>query len=95
MEQLDIQLKSLQHKLQLLLKQNQVLIKENAALQKETETLRDSLAKRTDLMQNLQQQIDILKLSGSVINNSDKKILEKKIDGYLSDIEKCVTLLNE
>ncbi len=94
MKELDIQLKSLQHKLQLLLKQNQHLVKQHTALQTEKEKLQVALKEKTDILQQLHQQIDILKLTSNALNDSEKKQLEKRIDTYLTEIEKCLTLLN-
>ncbi len=94
MEELDIQLKNIQYKLHVLLKQSQLLIKQNAALQKENNILMASLNKKNDLINNLQQQIDVLKLNSSELDEVDKKQLEKRIEIYLADIEKCLALLN-
>ena len=94
MKELDTQLKNLHQKLQLLLRQNQLLQKQNTALQTEKETLRLSVKEKTELLQSLQRQIDILKLSSNALNDIEKKQLEKRINVYLADIEKCLTLLN-
>ena len=63
MKELDTQLKNLHQKLQLLLKQNQLLQKQNTALQTEKETLQLSVKEKTELLQSLHRQIDILKLT--------------------------------
>lgn len=94
MEALDAHLKNLQGKLQLLVKQNQALAKQNALLQKEAETLRISVNEKNGLLQQLHQQIDILKLTTAPLLPTEKKILEKRIEVYLSEIEKCIALLN-
>ncbi len=94
MKELDTQLSRLHHKLQLLVKHNQVLTKQNAALQSDKETLQASLLEKTELLQSIQRQIDILKLSSSTLDDGEKKQLEKRISIYLTDIEKCLTLLN-
>ncbi len=94
MKEMDAQLKSLQTKIQLLLKQNQVQLRENLDLKKEIEALRASLKEKNDLLQHLRQQLDVLKLNTNALNKEEKKELEKRIDLYLADIEKCLTLLN-
>jgi len=38
--------------------------------------------------------VDILKLSTATLLPAEKKLLEKRIEVYLSDIEKCIALLN-
>jgi len=94
MKELDAQLKNLKNKIQLLLKQNQLQLKENYELKKEAETLRASLKEKNDLLQHLHEQIDVLKLNANTLNNEEKKELEKRINLYLAEIEKCLTLLN-
>lgn len=93
-EALDAHLKSLQNKLVLLVKQNQQLAKQNVSLQKETEQLRTTVIEKNDLLQQLHQQMDILKLSTATLVPAEKKVLEKRIDVYLAEIEKCIALLN-
>ena len=91
----DEQLKSLNQKLQLLLKHYQQLQKENAAAKREMEGLRFMLKEKNELIQQLQEKIDVLKLStSSSINGEEKKLLEQRINGYLAEIEKCLVLLN-
>ena len=93
-EALDAHLKSLQSKLVLLVKQNQQLAKQNVSLQKEAEQLRTTVTEKNDLLQQLHQQMDILKLSTATLVPAEKKVLEKRIDVYLAEIEKCIALLN-
>ena len=94
MKELDAQLKNLNNKIQLLLKQNQLQLKENQELKKEVETLRASLKEKNDLLQHLYDQMDVLKLNANALNDEEKKELEKRINLYLAEIEKCLTLLN-
>lgn len=95
MEQLDIQLKNLQQKIQLMLKQNQLLIKQNNALQKENESLKSHLAEKENLLKQMKEQTDLLKLNSNALDETEKKELRKRIDVYLAEIEKCLALLNE
>ena len=94
MKELDVQLKNLQNKIQILLKQNQLQLRQNVDLKKEIEALRASLNEKNNLLQRLHQQIDILKLNTSALDEGEKKQLEKRIDLYLADIEKCLIILN-
>ena len=94
MESLDTHIKNLQNKLQLLLKHTELIVKQNAALQKEVDSLRISMQEKNDLIVRLNQQIDILKLSSNGLQHNEKKLLEKRINTYLADIEKCITILN-
>ena len=94
MEQLDIQLTNLQKKLQLLLKQNQILSKENANLKSENDSLHAALRNKDILLEKLEQQIDALKINNPDWNDAEKQQLQKRIDEYLKDIEKCLSLLH-
>jgi len=86
---------SIQLKLQQLLKQYELLQKENAkqleliaGLQKDQVTCKDQL-------QELQQQNLILKASVTDMDAADKKALEQKIQHYIKNIDKCVSLLSQ
>jgi chromosome segregation ATPase len=93
MEELELQLTNLQNKLQLLLKQSQHLIKENISLKNENEQLVKALNKKDETIQKMQQQIDALKFN-NVMDEDEKKHLEKRIDEYLREIDKCLSILN-
>jgi hypothetical protein len=94
MEELDIQLANLQKKLQLLLKQNQILSKEIAHLKRENDALQTTLESKNSLLEKLQQQVDAFKINTLNLDDSEKQQLHKRIDEYLKDIEKCLTLLH-
>ncbi len=93
MEELELQLANLQNKLQLLLKQSQHLIKENIGLKNENEQLVDALNKKDEAIQKMQQQIDALKFNNTM-DKDEKRHLEKRIDEYLREIDKCLSILN-
>ena len=47
-------------------------------------------------LEELQQQLDLLKATrGAGTNEVDKQALEKRINQYLREIDKCIALLNE
>jgi folate-dependent phosphoribosylglycinamide formyltransferase PurN len=91
---IDIQLKSLQLKLQQLLKQYKLLQKENEQLKKEITTLKTNAENNAQLTQTLQQTIDVKSVVLHQKNSNDKVALEKRIDQYLQEIDKCLLLLN-
>jgi hypothetical protein len=93
MDALEIQLANLQNKLQLLLKQSQFLVKENNNLKKEKEQLFEEINNKDELMHKMQQQIDALKIN-NMMDEDEKKQMEKRIDEYLREIEKCLSILN-
>lgn len=94
MVDLDLHIKAIQDKLQLLLKAHQLLVKENLRLQKELEKSQQQVIQRDELVHSLQQQVDALKLGTTAHSPEEKALLEKRINGYLKEIDKCLALLN-
>lgn len=92
--EIDVQLKNLQAKLQQLLKQYQLLQKENEQLKKQLELNKNYAANSHELNQSLQQKMVVNGLVHQQNNSADKVVLEKKIDKYLQEIDKCLLLLN-
>ena len=94
MEEISVQIKAIQEKLQVLLRQQQLLQKENQKLKKDLEKMQsEKLQKETDL-EALIRQLESVKIGGSQWSPADKLLMEKRIDGYLKEIEKCLLLLN-
>jgi chromosome segregation ATPase len=92
---LDIQFNIIYEKLQQLLKQHNKLKRENEQLRKELQEQKDSELQAQQKMEDLQQQISILKLSGGDMNDTDKKEFEKKINNYIKEIDKCIAFLSQ
>ena len=90
----DTQLKNIHDKLQLLLKQYRLVQKENSQLKKELEKQKLTDIKKSEQVQSLQQKLDAVQVSMSSWGEADKKLMEKRIDTYLKEIEKCLSLLN-
>lgn len=95
MTQPELQLKRVHEKIGLLLKQH-------LALQKENERLRDDLKKMLVRCEDLsreaeksRQQAEVSKLSDRDLDESDKKMLEKRLNQYVREIDKCIALLQE
>ncbi len=86
--QLDIQITSIQAKLQQLFKQYQALQKENEQLKKQL-----TQANTKTLVQDKVQHLNFENLT-STNNQQEKEILQKRIDKYLQEIDKCLLLLN-
>lgn len=94
MVDLDLQIKSIQDKLQQLLKQQALLQKENQKLKKELEKSIVVSDEKERSLQVIRQQVDVLKLGAGNLNNAEKNALGKRIDVYLKEIDKCLALLN-
>ena len=90
----DTQLKNIHDKLQQLLKQYRLVQKENGQLKKELEKQRLTVVTKSEQIQSLQQKLDAMQVGISSWGEADKKLMEKRIDAYLKEIEKCLSLLN-
>lgn len=89
------QIKRIQDKLQQLLKQHANLQRENAQLK---ELLNQSKQQNSSNLQNiehLKQKVDVLKLHAGEMPEADRKELEKRINIYLKEIDRCIALLGE
>ncbi len=89
------QLKRIQDKLQQLLKQQASVHKENEKLKEELGIAREKLSLQQLYLDELRQQVSILKLNAGGMNERDKKEIEKKINSYLKEIDRCIALLGE
>ncbi len=88
-------LKRIQDKLQQLLKQYAALQKENSRLIQELASAQQKLAAYQKNTDELKQQVSVLKLSNGEMNEADKKEFEKRINGYLKEIDRCIALLGD
>jgi len=77
-----------------LIKRYQQVVKENNSLKKEVAKKEALLQDRQKTLDELKEQLDILKISKGAMNDTDKKELNKKINTYLKDIDRCLSLLN-
>jgi chromosome segregation ATPase len=89
------QLKRIQDKLQQLLKQHTALQKDNNRLKNELDTAQQKLTAQQKATDELKQQVSILKLNAGEMNETDKKEFEKRINGYLKEIDRCIAMLGE
>jgi septal ring factor EnvC (AmiA/AmiB activator) len=84
----------LQKQLQRLLTAHGQLKKQHEKAEKQLAEARAALAERDELIGQLQLQADVLKLGAHNWTVEEKRQLEKKLNGYLKDIEQCMNLLN-
>ena len=80
-------------KLQLLLKQYAIITLENKNQKTKIKKLEEVINQYKIELEKLQQGQLILKASLDVMDESEKKKLEQKINGYVKNIEKCISLL--
>jgi len=91
---IEIELKNIQSKLKQVGKQHQSLQKKNARLNKELERSKLAISQQSQQFNTLQYKADALKLGVNNWSPEEKADLEKRIDEYLKEIEKCLALLN-
>jgi predicted nuclease with TOPRIM domain len=89
------QLKRINEKLQQVLKNNQLLLKENERLGAELQLAKDTSAGHLKQVDELQQKISLLKLATGQMLETDKKELEKRLNLYIREIDRCITMLGE
>lgn len=95
MSDLETQLKRIQEKLQQVLKDHSSLQKENLRLKEELDKNRNQSFANQQTIEELKQQVDVLKISSGDWDESDKKEFEKRINSYIKEIDRCIALLSE
>ena len=88
------QLLQLQQKQELLLKHYLILKRENVQLKKSLSKKEGQLSKTEDHLKELQQKLDVVKLTKGTFEDSEKKALEKRLNEYIKEIDSCLKLLN-
>jgi hypothetical protein len=95
MSEFELQVKRINEKLQQLLRQRDTLSKENEKLKGEIKELRSGHGSDTIRLEQLQQQVELLKVSKGEMNSVEKKALEKRLSQYIREIDRCIALLAE
>ena len=95
MTALEQQIYRVQEKIQLMLKQQDILLKENLLLKKELSKQSEKEKNQVKHIDELHQQVQILKLNTGDMNEKDKKEFDKQINVYLKEIDKCIALLSQ
>ena len=91
----EAQLKRIHSKLQQLLKQQIVLQKENLRLKDELEVAARTMTNQQDMIDGLKQQVNVLRYSSGEMSETDKKEFERKINFYVKEIDRCITMLSQ
>ncbi len=89
------QLKRVTTKLQQLLKQYLLLRKENEQLNSKVKELSDARKNDLEAIDELKQQVMILKSAAGQMTETDKKAFEKRINQYIKEVDKCINLLGD
>ena len=89
------QLKRIQDKLQQILKEYAALQKENLRLKEELDKNRTQSFAHQQNIEDLKQQVEVLKITSGDWDPNDKKEFEKRINSYIKEIDRCIALLSE
>lgn len=95
MADLEVQLKRIQDKLQQVLKDHAALHKENLRLKEELDKNRTQSFANQQTIEDLKQQVEVLKITSGDWDPADKKEFEKRINSYIKEIDRCIALLSE
>lgn len=95
MAELEDHIKRINTKLQQVLKKTELLKKENERLKKDLSEKEDAQNQYVEYVDELRQQISILKAATGKMEEPDKKEFEKRINQYIKGIDKCISLLSE
>lgn len=82
-------------KIQQLLKQYRASQKENEKLRKELADIKSLHTERSQLIDELEQKVAILKTATNNMTEADKKELEKRLNHYIKEIDRCIGMLSE
>ncbi len=92
---LDNQIKTISDKLQQLLKKCNSLQKENEVLYRELSVLKEKEKEYKSTIDAISQKVNILQAAAGKMSESDQKELEKRINQYVKDIDKCIDMISE
>jgi hypothetical protein len=92
---IELQLNRIQDKLQQLLKQQVVLQKENLLLSHELEKIKKQNSIHQQTADTLKQQVEVMRITTGSWNDQDKKDFEKRITGYIKEIDKCIAVMKK
>ncbi|HET9056134.1 MAG TPA: hypothetical protein VFN30_04725 [Chitinophagaceae bacterium] len=89
------QIRSIQQKLQQVMKKQEAMQKENASLTEEITKYKNDNSELRHQLEVMELQVNILKTSCSQLEGEEKKEFEKKINFFIKEIDRCIALLSE
>lgn len=95
MNSLEQHIQRINEKLQLLLKQYRTLQKENEKLKKELADTKALHIEKNRQLEELEQRVAILKTATNNMKEEDKRDLEKRLNVYIKEIDRCISMLSE
>ncbi len=94
MTDINTNISHLQEKLQMLIKEFKQLQKENNRLLKDIAVAKTEKEAKINQLNQLEQKVAAIQLTSGNWNDTEKASLQKKIDAYLKEIDKCLALLH-
>jgi chromosome segregation ATPase len=91
----ELRVRRIQDKLQQLLRQRDLLQKENGRLKEELRQVQEEYAGALGRLEQLQQQVEILKATKAAMSEEEKRALEKRLGQYIREIDRCIAILGE
>lgn len=82
-------------KLQRLIRQYEQLQKDNKRQRQLIQALQEQSEKTKETLENLEQQNLLLKASVSSMDPADKKAMEARLNQYIKNIDKCISLISQ
>ena len=91
----ELQYKRIQEKTVRLVRQYQQLQNENEHLKKELRLITEKEESYKNRVENLEEKVAVLRTATGQLNEADKKEVEKRLNHYLKEIDRCITMLSE
>ena len=95
MSTLDAHIKIINEKLQQLLKKNTALQKQNEMLNAQLNILKEKEKDYKTIIEAINQKVNILQAASGNMSEQEQKEFEKRIDGYVKEIDKCISILSD
>lgn len=89
----DDQLQRINQKIQQLLKRFEALQKDNVRLRNSLEILQSEKVSSEEKIRELELRVEVLKATKSKMSEEEKKSLDKKINLYVKEIDRCISSL--
>lgn len=89
------QIQRIQDKLQQLLRQRDLLVRENGKLKEELRKAQESQAGDSRRLEQLRQQVEVLRVTKTAMSEGEKRELEKRLGQYIREIDRCIAMLGE
>lgn len=89
------QIKRVAGKLQELLRHHDLLIKENTRLKASVAQLQKQQDEQVSKIASLEQSVSVLRTLQGKLDEPDRKLLEKQLNAYIREIDRCIAMLGE